>query len=166
MTTQDKAAAPKVVNQIAPDDPTVWRPNSLVEWTDYQRLRTALRVWVEQAKSDRAQRESFGKWIIGLLYLEVIAALCIVIAIGLNALVLPIDLFRLVFPALFAQLFGVIYVIARYLYSSTARQSLDHIILRQPPAPPGAAGQRPSDSFGDPSPAPKAESFTEASPTG
>jgi hypothetical protein len=66
---------------------------------------------------------------IGLLYIQIIAVVGMLVGTGLNVLTIPTKLFAPVFPSLCVELIGVIYIIARYLFNSSARQNVTDLMF-------------------------------------
>jgi uncharacterized membrane protein len=116
-TENDQLKLPSVVNEISEAAPEIWRPNNLAEWARYKKLQVILPVWAEQEKTDRIERRRVSQLIFGLLYLEVIAAIGLLIAIGLKYLDISVGLLQVLFPTLFAQIVGLAYLIVRSLFA-------------------------------------------------
>jgi hypothetical protein len=114
------------VKEVLDTDPDIWRPNSLAEWSSYQRLQAVLPVWVEQAKTDCADRRSLSRLIFGLLYIEVFAAIGLMIGIGLKYFDISTDLLKILFPSLFAQVVGLAYIVVRNLFGT--REDLQNLL--------------------------------------
>ena len=106
---------PERVQEIEPGQ--LWLPESFEEWADRERIRTFLPAWSAQADHERRLRERCAWMIFALSAVQTLGGFGLLVAIGLQALQIDGGLLKLIFSALLAEIFGLFYVLARYLFS-------------------------------------------------
>jgi hypothetical protein len=128
-----------VLTQIKPTDPEVWSPNNFDEWVKYKTVTAFLPLCIEQEKSDSLFRKLVTIFSFSLILIELVAIVCLLVAVGLKYLEIPFGLFSVVFPSLFIEVVGLAYVIVQYLFNSNSRQNLRDLIKEagQPTPPVG-----------------------------
>lgn len=118
-----------VVREIGPADPATWQPGSYTEWLNQERTRTFLSAWSAQADDERTLRRQWATWAFGLIALQVVAVFGLLVAQGLGALSLDLRLLQVVLPSVLSEVFGLGFLVAKYLFSQSVRHSLDGLAL-------------------------------------
>jgi hypothetical protein len=156
-TTLPPAVVTTVVSEIQPGDPTLWRPQSFSEWEQLERAKTFLAAWSEQVADERALRRGYAKAIFGLISFQVFAVFGLLVAQGLGKVTLDISLLKVLLPSVLSEVFGLGYLVAKYLFSQPLRHSLDSLALGARQASTksaSAAGENPESSLQRGQPAP------------
>lgn len=117
-----------VVGELQPGDPSVWHPQSYDEWERQERVTALLSAWTEQAKDERQLRRSYAKWIFGLITLQVVAVFGLLLALGMGRFELDVSMLKVVLPSVLGEVFGLGFVVAKYLFSQPIRHSLDSLV--------------------------------------
>lgn len=130
-------AAPQIVGEIRPGDPDTWQPGSIEEWAERERTRTFLAAWAEQMAHERQLRSLSAKLIFVLVAGQTVGVFAILIASGAGWLTLDPVALRMLLPTVLAEIFGLGYLVAKYLFSQPIRHALDILATgaRSPPRP-------------------------------
>lgn len=105
-----------VLGEVKPLDGSSWEPNNFAEWEARERLQAYLRVWSQQADDERKMRSLYAKMIFSLICAEVAIAFVLMILIGADVLHFDVSLLKVLFPSVLAQVFGLGYLVTRYLF--------------------------------------------------
>ncbi len=120
MKEVDLASKPKsvidVLGEVKPQDGSSWEPNNFAEWEARERLQAFLRVWSQQTDDERKMRSLYAKMIFSLICVEVAFAFLLMILIGSEILHFDVNLLKVLFPSVLAQVFGLGYLVTRYLF--------------------------------------------------
>ncbi len=116
-----------IVDEIKPGDPSAWIPQSYEEWESQERTRTFLDAWSEQVRDERTLRRTCAKWIFGLIAFQVAGVFGLAISQGLNWLQLDVGLLKLLLPTILTNVFGLGFLVVKYLFSQPMRHSLDSL---------------------------------------
>lgn len=128
-----KAMSPQlreVIGEVNPGAPDVWQPTSYVEWEAQQRTTTFLGAWSDQMGDERSLRRFCSKWIFFLITIQVFAAFGVVIAQGLGWITIDIGLLKVLIPSVLTEVFGLGFVVTKYLFSQPLRHSLDSLVRK------------------------------------
>lgn len=115
----------QVVSEVLPEDPSMWTPKSYSEWESRERVRTFLDAWSEQVRDERSLRRTCANWIFCVISFQVLAVVGLVIAQGIGRLQLDLGLLKVLLPSLLGDVFGLGFVVVKYLFSQPMRQNLD-----------------------------------------
>jgi hypothetical protein len=113
-----------IVQELGPSDPSMWEPNNFTEWERREKVRVFLAAWTVQMSEERTLRTLYAKLIFSLVSFEVVAAFALLVLIGLSILKLDSDVLKVLFTALLGQIFGLAYLVTKYLFSQPLRHSI------------------------------------------
>lgn len=142
------AAVARVVDELLPGDPSTWRPSSFDEWVARERTQAFLTAWSAQVVDERTLRRAWATWVFVLIACQTFGAFAVVLLQGYGLLTLDVSLLKVVLTSVFGEVFGLGYLVAKYLFSHSLRHSLDGLAQ-------GAAGRKLGDPFTKPPPAEK-----------
>jgi hypothetical protein len=120
----------EVMGEVSPGAPDVWQPTSYMEWEAQQRTTTFLGAWSDQMRDERSLRRFCAKWIFILITIQVFAAFGVVVAQGLGWLTIDIGLLKVMVPSVLTEVFGLGFLVTKYLFSQPLRHSLDSLVRR------------------------------------
>lgn len=104
--SRDYQAAQKNIHEILESD------SSRLQEEDFLRVED-----VEDRRSDRGLKESYARWFIAILIGQLVAMNVIFVLVGVEKLAFADEwVLRLFMSGTLAEVFGVIYVIAKYLF--------------------------------------------------
>ncbi|MHB1210606.1 MAG: hypothetical protein ACYC1I_13025 [Acidimicrobiales bacterium] len=132
----------RVVEELLPGDPSAWRPSSFDEWVARERTQAFLTEWSAQVVDERRLRRAWATWVFVLIAGQTLGAFALVLLQGRGLLALDVSLLKIVFPSVFGEVFGLGYLVAKYLFSHSLRHSLDGLAL-------GAAGREAGEPFAE-----------------
>jgi len=124
---QKPSAVLTIVNEVQPEDVSAWEPNSFAEWEAKERLRAYLRVWSQQMDDERKMRSLYAKMIFILISSEVLFAFLLIGLLGSRILILDVSLLKILFPSVLAQIFGLGYLVTRYLFGKQLSLPLSEV---------------------------------------
>lgn len=135
MSEADLAAKPKsvvdVLGEVRPQDGSSWEPNNFAEWEARERLQAYLRVWSQQTDDERKMRSLYAKMIFSLICVEVAFAFLLIVLIGAEVLHFDVTLLKVLFPSVLAQVFGLGYLVTRYLFGKQLSLPISEITQRK-----------------------------------
>ncbi len=114
--------------ELGTGDPSIWRPGSYQEWEARERTRTFLAAWAQQMHHEQKLRTMGAKTIFWLIGLQVAGAFGVVTAQGLGWLALDLELLKVLLPSVLAEVFGLGFVVTKYLFSQGLRHGLDSLV--------------------------------------
>lgn len=128
MPSPDRPPMVVTAEEVSTGDPSVWRPGSYIEWEARERTRTFLATWAEQMTHEQKLRTAGARTIFWLIGLQVAGAFGLVVAQGLGWLTLDAGLLKVLLPSVFAEVFGLGFVVTKYLFSQSLRHGLDTLV--------------------------------------
>jgi len=99
----------KVEGEVQAD---YWRPQTLDEWTSTVIVNT----WSDQQTAERPMRRCIAIWIFILMSLQVVMVLGIMVASAAQWISPDVQLFKLLIPAVLAEVFGMGWAVVKYLF--------------------------------------------------
>lgn len=123
-----RVTPPTTAREIAPGDPSVWEPQSFSEWEALAKTRTFLAAWSGQTAHERVLRSLVAKVIFTLIGVQVVGVFGIVILAGLDILTIEVAVLQVLIPSVLADVFGLGFVVAKYLFSQPLRHGLDALV--------------------------------------
>ncbi|MBQ0819367.1 hypothetical protein KBI52_03865 [Microvirga sp. HBU67558] len=114
----------EVLGEVTPGDPSTWQPNSFDEWEGRERVRAYLSVWTQQMDEERRLRSLYAKLIFGLVSFEVVAAFILLLLLGSGTITLDAGLLKILFPAVLTQVFGLAYLVTKYLFNQPMKHAI------------------------------------------
>jgi len=123
-----------VLGEVRPRDGSSWEPNNFAEWEARERLQAFLRVWSQQADDERKMRSLYAKMIFSLISVEVAFAFVIILLVGADVLHFDVTLLKVLFPSVLAQVFGLGYLVTRYLFGKQLSLPIPEIPQRKKPS--------------------------------
>jgi hypothetical protein len=135
------ALVTEVRSEISPRGSDAWQPTSYREWEDRERAETFLTAWSEQMSHERSLRSFSAKWIFALIVLQVVATFLLVLAQGLGWIEIDKQILQVLIPSVLAEVFGLGFLVVKYLFSQPLRHGLDSLVLgsHDAPRPPDGA---------------------------
>lgn len=134
MTEADLPSKPKsvvdVLGEVRPQDSS-WEPGNFAEWEARERLQAFLRVWSQQTDDERKMRSLYAKMIFSLICAEVAFAFVLILLIGTELLRFDVTLLKVLFPSVLAQVFGLGYLVTRYLFGKQLSPPISEIPQRK-----------------------------------
>jgi hypothetical protein len=118
----------EVRGEIAPSAVDTWQPSSYNEWEARERAKTFLSAWSEQMSHERSLRAFSAKSIFALIVAQVVATFSLVIAQGLGWLQIDHTILQILIPSVLAEVFGLGFLITKYLFSQPLRHGLDSLV--------------------------------------
>lgn len=103
------------------DPAELWTPQTYEEWEARERLLVTLNAWEAQANQERTLRGRCAWMIFSLAAFQTLAAAALLLALGRSWLSLDPDFLKILFSALLAEVFGLFFVVARYLFNQPLR---------------------------------------------
>lgn len=132
MTNDDSVAGASVkatqIQEIEPGDPSVWQPQSFDEWAARERTQTFLVAWTEQTVHERALRSLAAKVIFGMIGAQVLGVFALVVLQGVAIIRLEVGVLQVLIPSVLADVFGLGFVVTKYLFSQPLRHGLDALV--------------------------------------
>jgi hypothetical protein len=130
--TEDKSpqGRPAIVvaaEEVRQGDPSLWTPGSFAEWEASEKVKTFLSAWALQMGQELKLRSMGAKVIFWLIGLQVVGAFGLVIAQGLGALSVDISVLKVLIPSVFGEVFGLGFVVTKYLFNQSLRHGLDSL---------------------------------------
>lgn len=104
----------RVVGEVK--DADLWHPQTLEEWSRWQQEKSFLSAWNAQADHERKLRETCMWMIFGLVMIQTLGSFVIISLLGVGVFHLDEILIRILYPSLLAQIFGLFFIVARYLF--------------------------------------------------
>lgn len=120
-----------VLGEVKPQDGSSWEPNNFAEWEARERLQAYLRVWSQQTDDERKMRSLYAKMIFSLICVEVALAFVLMLLIGADVLHFDVTLLKVLFPSVLAQVFGLGYLVTRYLFGKQLSLPISEIPQRR-----------------------------------
>ncbi|NKJ03852.1 hypothetical protein [Rhizobium sp. SG741] len=120
-----------VLGEVKPQDGSSWEPNNFAEWEARERLQAFLRVWSQQSDDEREMRSLYAKMIFTLICAEVAFAFLLIVLIGAGILHFEVTLLKVLFPSVLAQVFGLGYLVTRYLFGKQLTPPINEITQRK-----------------------------------
>src|SRR5665213_640812 len=113
-------------NQLDPvrDPAELWNPQTFEEWAAQRRLIVFLDAWEAQANQERILRGRCAWMIFSLAGFQTIAGTVLLAAIGLGKLTIEVQFLKILFSALLTEVFGLFFLLTRYLFNQPSRQSM------------------------------------------
>jgi archaellum biogenesis protein FlaJ (TadC family) len=130
LTTKPKSVV-DVLGEVRPQDGSSWEPNNFAEWEARERLQAYLRVWSQQTDDERKMRSLYAKMIFSLICVEVAFAFLLMVLIGAEVLHFDVTLLKVLFPSVLAQVFGLGYLVTRYLFGKQLTLPISEITQRK-----------------------------------
>jgi hypothetical protein len=121
-------AIAEVGAELKPGSLEVWQPASFKEWEGRERTRAFLAAWSQQMSHERELRSLSAKCIFALITAQTAAAFSIVVAQGAGALIIDVNVLRILIPSVMAEVLGLGYLVVKYLFSQPLRHGLDSLI--------------------------------------
>lgn len=118
-------AVAEVGAEVAPGSSDVWQPGSYKEWEGRERTRAFLAAWSQQMSHERDLRSLSAKCIFGLVVAQVAGAFGLVAAQGAGWLALDPSVLQVLIPSVLAEVFGLGYLVVKYLFNQPLRHGLD-----------------------------------------
>src|SRR5579864_2678281 len=125
------------------DPVELWLPTTYEEWEARERLLVALSAWEAQANQERTLRGRCAWMIFSLAVFQSLAGAALLLGLGRGWLSLDPDFLKILYSALLAEVFGLFFVVARFLFNQPLRYPDN--ILRETKQPDAIANRR-SDS--------------------
>jgi len=123
-----------VLGEVKPQDGASWEPNNYAEWDARERLQAYLRVWSQQTDDERKMRSLYAKMIFSLICVEVAFAFTLIVLVGADLLHFDVTLLKVLFPSVLAQVFGLGYLVTRYLFGKQLSLPISEIPQRKKPS--------------------------------
>lgn len=120
-----------VLGEVKPHDGSSWEPNNFAEWEARERLQAFLRVWSQQTDDERKMRSLYAKMIFSLICVEIAFAFLLMLLIGAEVLRFDVTLLKVLFPSVLAQVFGLGYLVTRYLFGKQLSLPISEIPQRK-----------------------------------
>jgi hypothetical protein len=99
----------------------LWAPQTYEEWEARERLLVALKVWEAQANQERTLRGRCAWMIFSLAAFQSVGGAALLLGLGRGWLKLDPEFLKILYSALLAEVFGLFFVIARYLFNQPLR---------------------------------------------
>jgi hypothetical protein len=119
---------PVIESELLPGDRGVWAPKSFDEWVARERTTTFLTAWAEQLTHERDLRGYWARRIFYLIAAQVAGAFGLVIAQGLQWIQVAPEVLQILIPAVLTEVFGLGFLVVKYLFSQPLRHSLDTLL--------------------------------------
>ena len=119
---------PHSLTELKPGDPAVYQPKTFDEWVAREKTRTFLVTWTDQMVHERALRSLAAKTIFGLIGAQVVAVFAVLVLQGLAVVHLDVKVLQILIPSVLGDVFGLGYVVTKYLFSQPLRHSLDALV--------------------------------------
>ena len=116
------------LQEIEPGDPSVWQPQTFSEWEALEKTKTFLAAWTDQMVHERSLRSLAAKVIFGLIGAQVLGVFGVLALQGLDVLRLDIGVLQVLIPSVLADVFGLGFVVTKYLFSQPLRHGLDALV--------------------------------------
>jgi len=94
-----------------------WKPQSVQEWAEIQKTTAFLGVWVQQQRQERSLRKMIGIWVFILISLQVIGVFGLVVVDAIKLFTLNITIVQLLIPSVLGEVFGLGFVVVKYLFN-------------------------------------------------
>jgi len=124
---------PDTLTELVPGDPTVYQPQNFNEYLAREKARTFLGAWTDQMVHERSLRSLAAKVIFGLIGGQVLAVFAVVVLQGLGDLKLDVKVMQILIPSVLGDVFGLGFVVTKYLFSQPLRHSLDGLVKGKAP---------------------------------
>lgn len=99
------------------DPAELWTPKTYEEWEARERLLVVLNAWEAQANQERILRSRCAWMIFSLAAFQSLAGAGLLLGLGRGWLSLDPDFLKILYSALLAEVFGLFFVVARYLFN-------------------------------------------------
>lgn len=119
---------PTRLQEIEPGDPSVWQPQSFGEWEALEKTKTFLAAWTDQMVHERSLRSLAAKVIFGLIGAQVLGVFAVLALQGLDVLHLDVGVLQVLIPSVLGDVFGLGFVVTKYLFSQPLRHGLDALV--------------------------------------
>lgn len=116
------------IQEIEPGDPSVWQPQSFSEWEALEKTKTFLAAWTDQMVHERSLRSLAAKVIFGLIGAQVLGVFAVLALQGLAVLHLDVGVLQVLIPSVLGDVFGLGFVVTKYLFSQPLRHGLDALV--------------------------------------
>lgn len=120
-----------ILGEVKPEDGSSWEPGNFAEWEAREKLQAFLRVWSQQADDERRMRSLYARMIFSLICAEVAFAFVLIVLIGADLLRFDVTLLKVLFPSVLAQVFGLGYLVTRYLFGKQLPLPISEIPQRK-----------------------------------
>lgn len=114
--------------EIAPESPSLWKPNNFREWIELKRVDAVVEAWSEQARQERSLRKSTSKWIFALIALQMVGVFSIVSSIGLGWMNISVSVLQVLIAGVCAEVFGLGLLITKFLYREPLKIELPDVL--------------------------------------
>lgn len=120
----------EISGEVQPGDGDVWQPNSFAEWQAAERTKTYLNAWSEQLAHERDLRSYWARMLFKLIAWQVAGTFVLVIGQGLGCFEFGQGVLQVLIPSVFGEVFGMGFIVVKYLFSQPLRHSLDALMIR------------------------------------
>jgi hypothetical protein len=127
LSTQDKSTQlPVFVESITGEvEPGYWKPQSIEEWSEVQKITAFLKAWIQQQGQERSLRKMIGIWVFILITLQVIGVFGLVVLDACKVLVMNAEIVKFLIPSVLSEVFGMGFVVVKYLFKPASINPLD-----------------------------------------
>lgn len=101
-----------------------WKPQSIEEWAVVQKTTAFLKAWVPQQAQERSLRKMIGIWVFILITLQVIGVFGLVVLDACKLLMLNADIVKFLIPSVLSEVFGLGFVVVKYLFNPASLNPL------------------------------------------
>lgn len=121
---------PASLREVTPGDPAVWQPQSYAEWEARERTQAFLAAWIDQMGHERSLRSLAARVVFSLIGAQVLGVFTLLVLQGTGVISLDHDVLKVVVPSVLADVFGLGFVVTKYLFSVPLRSALDTLAMR------------------------------------
>jgi hypothetical protein len=122
----DSSQLPAFLQSISGEvDSDYWKPQNVKEWSEVRKTSAFIAAWEQQQNMERALRKAIGIWVFILITLQVIAVFTLVTLDALKLLLLNEGIIKLLIPSVLAEVFGMGFIVIKYLFRPAAVNPLE-----------------------------------------
>ena len=120
-TTDRPAGQPLFVQEVTGElEPGYWVPQCLAEWLEVQRTTVFWGAWGQQQQEERNLRRMLGIWVFILMSAQVAAVFGFILLDAAKVVTLNTTVVQLVLPCVLGEVFGMGYLVVKYLFGPHA----------------------------------------------
>lgn len=112
------AKLPAFIQSISGEvEPEYWKPQSIEEWTEVQKITVYLNVWTQQQQQERSLRKMIGIWVFVLITFQILGVFTLVCLDAFSLVSMSITIVKFLIPSVLGEVFGMGFVVVKYLFN-------------------------------------------------
>lgn len=111
----------KVTSELKED---YFQPTNIDEWQLKKQITVFLATWEKQNDQERSLRKMIGVWVFILISFQVFGVFFLIFLDAIKCITLNQSLVQILIPSVLTEIFGLGYVVTKYLFNLTRLDSL------------------------------------------